>query len=262
MIADLEQECNVSLLQRGRQGVVLTSSGMELFPYAVNLCQEFDKLQMKIDDMNGIQSGIIRIGTFSSVATHWLPNIIAVFEQDYPNIEFELLMGDYEEIEQWIADGRVDFGFLRLPTHKTFDTIELQKDQQMVVLPKDHPLAHAEKFPVKSLQDDPFIMLEKGTKAEITEIYLKNGLTPKPKYTTFDDYAALSMVEKGLGIAILPKLILQRVSYDVVVKPLDVEAYRTIGVAMKSEKELSLAAQRFLEYLDCREGEKEDHDEL
>ena len=132
----------------------------------------------------------------------------------------------------------------------------------MVVLPKDHPLAHADTFPVKSLQDDPFIMLEKGTKAEITEIYLKNGLTPKPKYTTFDDYAALSMVEKGLGIAILPKLILQRVSYDVVVKPLDVEAYRTIGVAMKSEKELSLAAQRFLEYLDCREGEKEDHDEL
>ena len=87
-------------------------------------------------------------------------------------------------------------------------------------------------------------------------------MTPKPKYTTFDDYAALSMVEKGLGIAILPKLILQRVSYDVVVKPLDVEAYRTIGVAMKSEKELSLAAQRFLEYLDCREGEKENHDEL
>lgn len=130
------------------------------------------------------------------------------------------------------------------------------------IFQRGHPLAHAEKFPVKSLQDDPFIMLEKGTKAEITEIYLKNGLTPKPKYTTFDDYAALSMVEKGLGIAILPKLILQRVSYDVVVKPLDVEAYRTIGVAMKSEKELSLAAQRFLEYLDCREGEKEDHDEL
>ncbi len=101
MIADLEQECNVSLLQRGRQGVVLTSSGMELFPYAVNLCQEFDKLQMKIDDMNGIQSGIIRIGTFSSVATHWLPNIIAVFEQDYPNIEFELLMGS--QTDAWIS---------------------------------------------------------------------------------------------------------------------------------------------------------------
>ena len=57
------------------------------------------------------------------------------------------------------------------------------------------------------------------------------------------------MVEKGLAIAILPKLLLQRIAYDVMVKPLDVDAYRTIGVAMKNKKELSLAARRFLEYL-------------
>lgn len=71
--------------------------------------------------------------------------------------------------------------------------------------------------------------------------------------TTFDDYAVLSMVEKGLGIAILPKLILQRIAYDVMVKPLDVDAYRAIGIAMKNKKELSLAARRFLEYLDFRD---------
>ena len=61
------------------------------------------------------------------------------------------------------------------------------------------------------------------------------------------------MVEKGLGIAILPKLILQRITYDVMVKPLDVDAYRTIGIAMKNKKELSLAARCFLEYLDFRD---------
>lgn len=252
MIADLENECNVPLLQRGKQGIVMTSSGVELFPYAVRLCQEFDKMKMKIDDMNGIQSGIIRIGTFSSVATHWIPNIISVFEKDYPNIEYELLLGDYEEIEKWISDGRVDFGFLRLPTNKNFDCIEIEKDQQMVVLPQNHPLAEVEVFPVEKLEDYPFIMLEKGIKAEITDIFLKNKIVPKPKFTTFDDYAVMSMVEKGLGIAILPKLILQRVSYDIVIKQLDVEAYRTIGIAMKSKKELSLAASRFLEYLDYR----------
>ncbi len=55
---------------------------------------ESDKLQVKIDDMNGIQSGLIRIGTFSSVATHWIPNIISEFQKEYPNIEYELLLGD------------------------------------------------------------------------------------------------------------------------------------------------------------------------
>ena len=253
MIADLESECGVPLLQRGKQGVCMTSSGLELFPYARNLCREFEKLQMKMDDMNGIQSGSIRIGTFSSVATHWLPNIIAVFQKEYPNIQYELLLGDYEEIENWIAEGRVDFGFLRLPTKKCFDCMELEKDQQMVVLPKNHPLAEAEVFPVKALLEDSFIMLEKGVKAEITDVFVKNGLTPNPKFTTFDDYAVMSMVEKGLGISILPSLILKRIAYDIVIKPLDVPAYRTIGVAMRSRKELSLAARRFLDFLDYRE---------
>ena len=231
------------------------SAPQMVYPMAVNLCREFDKLQMRIDDMNGIQSGIIRIGTFSSVATHWLPNIIAEFEKHYPNLEYELLLGDYEEIENWISERRVDFGFLRLPTRKEFETIPLAQDQQKVVLPKNHPLADAEVFPVKALSDAPFIMLEKSVKAEMTDIFVKNGLVPKPKYTTFDDYAVMSMVEKGPGISILPTLILKRHSYDIVIKPLDVPAFLTIGIAMKSRKELSLAAARFLDFLDYRESQ-------
>lgn len=252
MIADLENECGVTLLERGKQGVCLTSSGIEILPLAEKLCQEFDKLQMKIDDMNGIQSGIIRIGTFSSVATHWIPNMISEFEKQYPNIEYELLLGDYEEIENWIAEGRVDFGFLRLPTRKGFETIELEQDEQMVVLSKNHPLAEIDRFPVKALNDYPFIMLEKGIKAEMTDIFVKNKMISKPKYTTFDDYAVMSMVEKGLGIAILPSMILKRHTYDIIVKSLDVPAYRTIGVAMKKRSELSLAATRFLDFLKYR----------
>lgn len=252
MIADLENECNAALLERGKQGVCLSSSGVELLPYAMRLCQEFDKLQMKIDDMNGIQSGKIRIGTFSSVATHWLPNIIAEFEKQYPNIEYELLLGDYEEIEKWIAEGRVDFGFLRLPTKKVFDTVELEKDEQMAVLHKNHPLAKADIVPVTALTEYPFIMLEKGVKAEISDIFVKNDLIPKPKYTTFDDYAVMAMVEKGLGIAVLPSLILKGTNRDIVIKSLNVPANRTIGIAMKNRKELSLAAKRFLDYLSYR----------
>ena len=76
MIADLEKEWNITLLERSKYGIKPTSDGMKLLPYAKNLCAEFDKLQMQIDEINGLDSGLIRIGTFSSVATHWLPNII------------------------------------------------------------------------------------------------------------------------------------------------------------------------------------------
>lgn len=73
MIADLEKEWGIILLERSKYGVKPTSDGMKLLPYAQNLCIDFDKMKMQVDELNGLQSGLIRIGTFSSVATHWLP---------------------------------------------------------------------------------------------------------------------------------------------------------------------------------------------
>ena len=151
MINDLEKEWNVSLLERNRTGVKLTSDGMKILPIAQSVCNEFNRLQEQVDEINGLESGLIRIGTFSSVATHWLPNIIKEFQKDYPNIDYELPLGDYTEIEEWIKTGRVDLGFLRLPTTEEFETIFLEEDKLLVVLPENHTLAECDKFPVKAL---------------------------------------------------------------------------------------------------------------
>lgn len=252
MISDLEQEWKVVLLERSRAGVRLSSDGTKLLPYVKSLCGEYQKLRMQADELNGLQSGLIRIGTFSSVATHWLPNIIREFQKDYPNIDYELLLGDYTEIEEWIADGRVDCGFLRLPTHRDFETFFLEQDKLLAILPESHPLAGCERFPVAALCNDPFMLLEKGAKAEVSEIFERCGLTPKVHFTTWDDYAIMSMVESGLGISILPQLILKRVPYRIVAKELDVPAYRKIGLALREKKTASLAIKRFLEYLQYR----------
>ncbi len=252
MIADLEKEWGVTLLERSKYGVKPASDGMKLLPYAQNLCADFDKLKMQVDELNGLQSGLIRIGTFSSVATHWLPNIIKEFQKDYPNIDYELLLGDYTEIEEWIHTGRVDCGFLRLPTHPDFETIFLEKDKLMAIIPENHPLKDSKKFPVTALCDEPFMLLEKGAKAEISEIFERNNLTPNVKFTTWDDYAVMSMVESGLGIAILPELILKRVPYRIIAKELDVPAYRNMGLALRDKKTASLAVKRSIEYLQYR----------
>ena len=252
MINDLEKEWNVSLLERNRTGVKLTSDGMKILPIAQSVCNEFNRLQEQVDEINGLGSGLIRIGTFSSVATHWLPKIIKEFQKDYPNIDYELLLGDYTEIEEWIKTGRVDLGFLRLPTTEEFETIFLEEDKLLVVLPENHPLAECDKFPVKALCDYPFMLLEKGAKAEISEIFERNNITPNVHFTTWDDYAVMSMVEGGLGIAILPQLILHRIPYKIVAKELDVPAYRKIGIAYREKAKLPLAVKKFIDYLEYR----------
>lgn len=252
MINDLEKEWQIILLERGKTGVKLTSDGLRLLPCAKNVCKEYEKLQMQVDELNGLQSGLIRIGTFSSVATHWLPNIIKAFQKDYPNIDYELLLGDYTEIEEWILEGRVDCGFLRLPAHNVLETIFIEQDKLLAILPENHPMADYEKLPVAALCSEPFMLLEKGAKAEISEIFERCNLTPNVRFTTWDDYAIMSMVESGLGISILPQLILKRVPYRIIAKELDIPAYRNIGLALRNKKAASLAVKRFLEYLQYR----------
>ena len=247
MIGDLEREWQVTLLERGKSGVRLTSEGTRLLPYAKRVCSEYEKLQAEVDEINGLKSGLIRIGTFSSVATHWLPNIIREFQKEYPGIDYELILGDYTEIETWIEEGRVDCGFLRLPARKELESVFLEQDRLLVVMPEGHPLAALEKIPVSALCGEPFMLLEKGAKAEVSEIFERNGFTPRVHFTTWDDYAIMSMVESGLGISILPELILKRIPYRVVARELEIPAYRNIGLAWKEKKGTSP-----MEYLDYR----------
>lgn len=257
MISDLETEWGIFLLERGRTGVSLTSDGLKLLPMLQRICNEQEMLMAQVDNLHDIQLGLIRIGTFSSVATHWLPNMIKRFHKDYPKIIFELLLGDYTEIERWIQEGRVDFGFLVLPTSIELETVPLEKDRLLVVLPEDHPFADCGKFPMKELEKNPFMLLEKGAKTEISAIFERNHLTPQVYFTTWDDYAIMSMVENGLGISILPELILQRIPYHIIAKELEVPAHRNIGIAMRNQKSLSLAVRRFLEYLPYRKRVQE-----
>jgi len=249
MIGDLESEWNVSLLERDRSGVRLTSEGMKLLPFAKNVCEEYRRLQTEVDDLNGLRSGLIRIGTFSSTATHWLPRIIKRFCTDYPNIDYELLLGDYSEIEQWISSGRVDCGFTRMKEGLPFAADILRRDELLAVMPVGHPLAEYEKVPLDQMCRYPFMLLERGGKTEISEMFERAGLRPDVKFTTLDDYAVMSMVESGLGIAILPKLIMQRIPYRICTRSIDAPAYRDICFAVHDRKTAPLAVRKFEEYI-------------
>lgn len=252
MIADLEAEWGFNLLERSRTGVKLTSDGAAILPYVYQMLDCYDRLQQQAMDLSGAHTGTIRLGVFSSVATHWMPNIIKVFQRDYPKIQFEMLLGDYAEIEQWISEGRVECGFLRLPTRNSFETIPLERDELALVLPREHPLVSKKTIAPEDLNGEPFLLLEHGGKTEVSEYLERHDIHPDIRFTTWDDYAILSMVECGLGIGILPRLILQRIPYQVEVRSLSDRPCREIGLAMKRDRTASASVRRFIQFLDYR----------
>ncbi len=249
MVADLEKEWGIVLLQRNKKGVGLTSSGELILPYARKILNDFEKIQEKVNEIHEIQSGIVRIGTFSSVAINWLPNIFSKFQEAYPKIDYEILLGDYDEVEKWIQEGRVDCGFLRLPAGGSFDTIILKKDEYKAVLPIDHPLAEKEMLGYEDLNDQPFLLLEHGGKTEVSELLEKNNAHPNVRFITWEDYAIMSMAERGLGIGILPEMILKRIPYQIAIRPFTKPYFREIALVMKDRRKLTPAAKKFTEYL-------------
>ena len=253
MVADLEKEWGMILLERSKSGVRLTSDGTQILPYVRKILNDYHSLEGHIGQMKGLETGIVRIGTFSSVAIHWLPNIFAELQKGYPGIAYEMLLGDYSEVEQWIEEGRVDCGFLRLPTLPDFDTLLLKQDEYKVVLPVGHPLAEREKIAIEDIQGLPFMLLEHGGKTEVSDLLECNHVQPDVRFTTWEDFAIMAMVEKGLGISILPDMILRRIPYRVEIRSLQEPYYRPIGLALKDREQVTPATKKFMEYLPFRE---------
>lgn len=254
MVADLESEWSMTLLERSKSGVRLTSAGEQILPFLRKVLSDHRELEGQIDRMNGIEAGVVRIGTFASVAIHWLPNVFAALQKDHPGIEYEMLLGDYDEVEQWIREGRVDCGFLRLPTLPQFDAIPLKQDEYKLVLPCGHPLAEREAVAVEDLNGLPFLLLEHGGRTEVSDLLERARVQPDIRFTTWEDFAIMAMVEKGMGVSILPDMILQRIPYRLEIRSLRKPYYRSIGLAFKNRDHLTPAAKKFIDYLPFRTG--------
>ncbi len=232
ILSDLEEEYGFSLMQRSRSGIKLTAAGNLLLPKLKAILQTEKELQELIGDIRSADAGTVRLGAFTSVAVHWLPGMIRSFQDAHPRAELKMLNGDYHDMEQWLRDGDVDLGFVTLPAPAGVRTIALAQDPLVAILPKGHRLASMDRIPIQELDRDPFISLLQSSSHDIHRALDNAGVRPNIKFTTKDDYAILAMVEQGLGISIVPQLLLRGRSQNLVVRPLEPQASRTIALAI------------------------------
>ena len=263
MLAALERECGCTLLYRDRSGVRLSSDGEVLLPLFRTVENAQKELLGKLSELQGLEAGLISIGTVTSVSVHWLPSIIQEFHAAHPQIQFRLRYGqDYVEIEKWLSEGLVDCGFIGLPaTYPNLNLRTLRRDAFVAVLPREHPLAARSSISLHELADQPFIRLEEGNDNEIAALFSESGIQPKVCFTAWDNQTILAMVSKGLGVSVLTELILMDEPYDVVAVPLSPPAYRDLALATRKDGDLTAAAQAFVsaveDWVDRRYGGEE-----
>lgn len=115
MLAAIEAELQLPLLKRTRTGARLTPEGEQMMPYIHEIVRQEKLLRQAAAALHTLVTGKIRIGTFTSVATHWLPAMMMQFQQAYPQVDFQLFNGDYHDIDTWLGAGSVDLAFTTLP---------------------------------------------------------------------------------------------------------------------------------------------------
>jgi DNA-binding transcriptional LysR family regulator len=249
MVHSLEEELSTILILRSRSGITLTPDGEEFLPYIKKICNSHRELKEKVKEMEGLESGLIRIGVFSSVSCHWLPGLMKDFKVEYPAVHFELHQGDYTEIANWIKEGSVDLGFVNPKAVTNLNMIPLQDDEMLAVLPRDHHLAEQPEVSLKELLNEPYILLDEGEVSEPLTIFQQNNFEPNIQYRVHDDYTIMSMIEQGLGISILPTLVLHRCPYHILYKRISPSFARTISLAYKDKRVLPIASRYFIDFI-------------
>ena len=249
-VSSLETELGTTLVVRSHGGVSLTADGRALLPYFREMCALQHQLEQKAADLGGLDTGLVRVATFTSVSEKWMPYILKSFQELYPKIEFELLPSNFNsEITEWVAHGQADCGFVSLPVESHLDSWLLQRDQWKVIVPCNHPLAGRDPFPPEALEKYPVILLDEGDDYEIQEVFDTLNIRPNIQYTVQQDQTILAMVSSGLGISIIEELMLQRCVYPLVSCRLPRPFYRNIGICVKDKNALSLSTQRFIDHV-------------
>ena len=247
IIAAVEAELQLPLLKRTRTGARLTPEGERVIGYLREIVRQEKRMFKEAERLNELAAGTIRIGTFTSVATHWLPAMMMEFQKEYPQIDFQLFNGDYHDVDRWVTDGSVDIAFITLPTELKCRVIPLYEDALAAVLPKGHPLAAQPVCRVEDVAKEAFISLLEASNHDARRALDAVNMKPNVRFRTKDDYAVIAMVRQGLGVSIMPSLLLRGNTDGVEIRPIDPPASRTIALAAASDAP-GPAASRFAEF--------------
>ena len=249
MIASLEEELSMKLLNRFHTGVKLTIEGEKLYPYLEKTICHYLVAQEKAKEIQGLSNGQVRMGVLEDIAIHWLPLILRDYREQYPNVEFTIRQGDYACIQKWIKRDAIDFGFVNSHAVNGIKTISLKEDEMVALLPQGHPLPALDEIPLEQIAKEDFILLGEGRYFEPLEVFRSMKIIPNVKYTTHDAYAIIAMVEMGLGVAIVSKLSLARCNYNVVVRPTVPSVMRPLSIGYKDTGSVPIAGRYFIKFL-------------
>ncbi|MFB9990813.1 LysR family transcriptional regulator [Deinococcus oregonensis] len=229
----LEQMHGQTLFKRSPRGITLTPAGERALPHARLTVKHSEDFALAVDERLALE-GVLIVATFRSLGIHLLPPVLALLRRHHPRLQVQVLDGTVGEGgEQLVHDGRADVAFLELTNQTPLLTLPVVQDDYVVVRPRAH---QAGPVTAAALQTQPLLLFPAGHACNATvHRHLRTFLLPGTAVQEIaEDEVMLSMVEHGLGLAVMPRLAVLPLRESLMVHPLPVPLPRVLGVAIKS----------------------------
>ena len=247
-IKSFEKELGLPLFKRTKNGMLPISNTEEIIRELRTICDAENRIADIASNLTSLKNGYIHIGTIKSIAYNWLPSMVKNFSKKYPNIHFKISMGSSSQLHDKLDQNEVDCIFVSnylLPDNLEF--YPMDTDELMLLTARNHPLADKLKVNLTDIKDENYIYSEDGFDFEAGGIFEQNDIHPTVLYQLDDDVAVQKMVSDGMGISVLPKLLLSNPPFDICIRPFTEHYKRTLGVAYLKDSELDPATEAFLE---------------
>lgn len=246
LINALEADVGFPLLVRSHSGVEPTADGTRMLPVIREAVSLDARAQQLGAEIRGLVEGDLVIGAKYSSAAFWLPQIVKAFQTDYPAVRIHTLEGGNSDLAAWLEQRRVDCCFASVRPEGC-DWIPLGRNEMVVWVPKNHPLAERTSLRLDELASEPFIKILPGHDMDAERLLAEAGVEPEVRFSTADCYTTFSMVSAGLGISVCSEMMARNWVGDVAVIPFDPPYFSDLGIAVPSLTRLSPAARRFID---------------
>jgi DNA-binding transcriptional LysR family regulator len=246
-LAALERIVGRRLVRRGagRREVALTDAGEVLLGHGSLVLCRLGQARSDIEALGGPRRGVLRVGTFQSVAARVVPDVLPSFAARWPDTRVELREATgYEELLPRLAGDELDLAFVELPVaHDELEAVEVLADPWALIVPAGRRFVPRS---VDALDGRP--MLAFRTCRQLDRFLDERALRPEWVVRSDDNGTLLGLVAGGAGVALMPRLAVDRDDERTVVVELDdAPPPRRIGIAWHAGTGLSPCAAGFVE---------------
>ena len=207
-VQDLERQVGLALFDRSGRAPRLTDAGDVLFARARELFGVERVAEDELSALRGLERGILRVGASTTVATYFLPPLLARFHAQHPGVTLRVASANTRAIARRLLEGRLDIALVEGPvSHQRVTVIPWREDELVVIAPAAHRLVHRKRVVAADLSGEPFILREpgSGTRTVAESALAEAGVHPGATVQLGSTEAIKQAVAAGLGLAVVSR---------------------------------------------------------